>query len=1468
MLFLLLIVLLSGVALQLVLKVPAVQTFLVKRAASFLSSELNTRVEIESVDIRFFRTLRLNGIYIEDLQQDTMLFVKSLDAVIGEFDFRSKKLVVSEVTLAQPRIGIKFYRDPREYNLDFLIDYFSVPKKDTVSRSLWEWEISRFRLAGGSLTYRDYKDSVGDNGIDWEDIRLDSLNLDFDEIRPEGDTLRLEMVDLSFREKSGFRLAGMKGSVEICGQQISIEKLDLHTRVSNLTGDLVFGFDDFTAFNDFITDVRWKGTFRNSRLYFGDLSFFAPELRNLDRTIGLSGTFSGTVERFKGRNVALDYSGNTYFRGDISMNGLPDFYETYMEVRVKELSLNSRDLETIPSWPFDSLKTLNLPSEGERLGTILFTGNFSGFYNDFVAYGNIRTNLGYIRSDLNLKIGEKDKQTAYEGNIRLFDFDAGKLWALSPDIGKATLEASVKGSGFELKNIMAGIEGRVEALNIRGYTYRNITLNGNLANRLFSGELFVEDPHLDLDFTGSVDLRHTQPVFDFDATLAKADLQEIGLLSRKYKSTLSAEVHMDITGSRIDDVLGTMQVNDLYFSENGKEIRLSELILESGYDKRRYLKVDSDVGHAFIEGKYNFSGLNQTFHHFMANYVPVLMEQNSARPIDQDFSFRLELGDVAPITSVFYPDFEISAGTRLDAEVNSSLNKLDLNFTSDYFDFSGVRVEDIGLDGHTDGSALLFDCHVSQIDFSDSVKLNNLAIGGFTNRDTASVDLDFKGRDTSLARVSLGVFAGFSNSGKTTLRLDPRLIMFKGETWTLDTSNSISIDTTGIILSGVGFSSGDQRIVFDGCIGDRAGDILGLDLTRFNTSLLNDFLSTYDVNISGIADGDLAFSSILDRPVFDAQLAVSNLTWFRDTLGDAEFSAEWNSSGKRIDISGTVTHGGQKNIQLDGSYKFCDEEDELDFTARLQKTYVSTFSHYLEGLFSDVSGVASGEVRLSGSPSRPQLTGKIYLQKINLTVDYLRTRYNFSTEVDILPGRFVVRDLRLNDIKGNQAVMNGTVTHDHLRDFRFDLGFDARRMLVMNTTMQDNELFFGTAYASGSVKITGSPESLTMDIGLKSEKGTKISVPLSNPEEVTRSGFITFVNSREKLKSKEKIEIEPDLTGIYLNMDFEITPDASIFLVFDSKIGDVIEGNGSGNITMTVSPTEDFKMFGSYRIESGKYLFTMQNIINKPFYIEKGGVIRWTGDPYQAVVDINAVYKLRTGLYDLFQDSSLIKQVPVDLRLNLSDNLFNPNINFDIKVQNIDPNTENQIKRLINTEEEKYRQAVSLLVMRRFTAPSDVASRSSISSSNVVGVNAYEMLSNQLSNWASQISSQVNVGLNYRPGDAITSEELEVALSTSLFNDRVTIDGNVGVGNNAAGTNNQNTSSLVGDFNVEVKVSKDGRIRMKAFNRSNNYSLLNSINSPYTQGVGVFYRDEFNKFSDLTRRFRKWLGIKKEENQL
>jgi hypothetical protein len=453
--------------------------------------------------------------------------------------------------------------------------------------------------------------------------------------------------------------------------------------------------------------------------------------------------------------------------------------------------------------------------------------------------------------------------------------------------------------------------------------------------------------------------------------------------------------------------------------------------------------------------------------------------------------------------------------------------------------------------------------------------------------------------------------------------------------------------------------------------------------------------------------------------------------------------------------------------------------------------------------------------------------------------------------LELLSNKILFRDVTINDVKGNQAKLNGAITHNYLKDWNFDLEFKANNIQVLNTTASDNDVYYGEAYASGSTVIKGPLENLSFNIGLKSEKGTKIYIPLSNPEEISKTRFVTFVDQSNNITNSLKQD-SVDFSGMTIDMSLEATTDAVISLVFDSKIGDVIEGTGKGNLRMTVSPTEDLKMYGNYELENGKYLFTMQNVLNKNFSLERGGYIRWNGDPYDANINISALYKPKVSLFDLFQDSTFKKNVPVMLKLNLTDKLFNPNISFDISVQNVDPTVETQIKRLINTEEEKYRQAISLIVAKRFTTPSDLSDRGGVSSGAIVGSNAYELLTNQLSNWASQISDQFDVNVSYNPGDQVTNDQIEVGVQTSILNNRMLIDVSGGTANTP--TNGQNTTNIVGDFNVEYMASKDGRFKLKAFNRSNNNTLINNINSNYTQGVGLFYRQEFNSFKDLFKK--------------
>jgi len=90
-----------------------------------------------------------------------------------------------------------------------------------------------------------------------------------------------------------------------------------------------------------------------------------------------------------------------------------------------------------------------------------------------------------------------------------------------------------------------------------------------------------------------------------------------------------------------------------------------------------------------------------------------------------------------------------------------------------------------------------------------------------------------------------------------------------------------------------------------------------------------------------------------------------------------------------------------------------------------------------------------------------------------------------------------------------------------------------------------------------------------------------------------------------------------------------------------------------------------------------------------------------------------------------------------------------------------------------------------------------------------------------------------------------------------LFNNRLSIDGNFGVANNnsASTTKSSNTSNLIGDVSVEYKLSESGKYRVKGFNRSNDNTQITTSGGPFTQGVGIFYREEYESLSELYKRY-------------
>jgi hypothetical protein len=374
-----------------------------------------------------------------------------------------------------------------------------------------------------------------------------------------------------------------------------------------------------------------------------------------------------------------------------------------------------------------------------------------------------------------------------------------------------------------------------------------------------------------------------------------------------------------------------------------------------------------------------------------------------------------------------------------------------------------------------------------------------------------------------------------------------------------------------------------------------------------------------------------------------------------------------------------------------------------------------------------------------------------------------------------------------------------------------------------------------------------------MEINMKTNGGTRFVIPLDGPSEMSNNEFIQFV-SKDTVKKVKPIS----KSNISLDFNLEATSDAEVQLIFDEKSGDVIKARGDGNLHMKINSKGKFDMFGDYVLSTGDYLFTLENFVTKKFEIEKGSSIKWNGNVYKANIDIVANYKQRASIKPLFPNDSASnynKRFPVDCKLYMKDKLTSPDIEFGIELPTIDESTRTLVKNLLVDPNELNRQVFSLLLLRSFVTPIAVTGGSGVNAGGAMAATGSEMLSNKISSWLNGVTKDVDIGVNYRPGDALSNEELDLALSKQLFNNRLTIDGNLGVNNNSANSKTTNNSNLIGDVTVELKLTESGKYRVKGFNRSNDNTQVLNSGGPFTQGVGIFYREEFESLNELYRRY-------------
>jgi hypothetical protein len=587
----------------------------------------------------------------------------------------------------------------------------------------------------------------------------------------------------------------------------------------------------------------------------------------------------------------------------------------------------------------------------------------------------------------------------------------------------------------------------------------------------------------------------------------------------------------------------------------------------------------------------------------------------------------------------------------------------------------------------------------------------------------------------------------------------------------------------------------------------------------------------------------------------------------------------------RFNIDLTVDRLNSRIVDVKGYYDPKDKLSPLHTKAILEKANLKLLEPVVKDLFTQLDGTLTGVYEIQGTFSHPNISGEARIENGQLLINYLKALYKVKGTLGITHDKINFTNFELIDAFSNRATLGGFIAHRSFGKMRLALEANFSNFQLLNTTSRDNNLFYGLAYGTGNLSIFGPASNLRISANARTNKNTRISIPVGGTASLEKKDFIQFVNFTDSVKTKanKPQAKKKELSGLTLNLDIDVTPDAYTEIIFDIKSGDIIRGRGRGDINLQIDTKGDFNMFGLVEFTEGAYNFTLYDIINKEFSIKPGSRITWFGDPYEGNLNITASYRQLTSIGPVLADQSVIndpnikRKYPIEVLLKLDGPMLSPQIGFDIDAINLPdvinatttqgtsttvrPKFEFNAFKAKLDEQEMKRQVFSLIILRKLSPPDAFATGGSLYNS------VSELLSNQLSYWLSQVDQNLEIDLDLGTLDQEAFNTFQLRLSYSFLNGRLRVTRDGSFGNQ---TNRSELSTIAGDWTVDYLLTPDGKFKVKMFSRSSVNQLQSSLNSQstaaVTTGVSLLYTQNFNEFKDLLRSARERRRRELEQN--
>ncbi|MDR2084598.1 MAG: translocation/assembly module TamB [Bacteroidales bacterium] len=1450
----------------LLLQIPFVQNFVAKISINIISKQINTEIYLEKFRFSNLNTIELTNVRINDSHNNLVMSAGYIKVKVKRISLKEKVFHLKEVIVRDYIFNHIKYENSVKSNLLMI---FPVQEENNEKKKKNDKPLTilgdYIRIYNWAYKYKDYNRKDEMMHIDFNDISVVETYGEFMDVTVINDSISLEIISLSLKEEKGFDIKSFNTDLIISSSTLRCLNTAVVTNNSDFSMDLIFDYNNWNGFNDFTDSVFIIGKIRkNSLINLNDISYFTSVLAGADNPVEFAAEVYGPVNNMYINDIDLSMFDVTYYAGDVFLKDV-DKGNIYLGLDIKNFITNYSDIETfkVPAFKNNVFnpKTLSLPKEIEKLGTVSLSGNFAGEFDNFKTDISAETDIGYVFADVEYnKISEQNN----DFNIQLNGsrVNVGEILNITPKIQTVDITLTADGIAEKFIPQTFNLESNISRLQLEHTTLSDLQIQASKDDEQFIAHASIFNEELFLDASLNSILSVNPPIVNSSIAINHADLPKLGLMDRSVDFIVGGFINANFTGNNIDDLRAQINGTKLSITSDKETFSIGDFTLNQTSNKNwdKVVTFNSNFLDFTIEGNFFYKDLPTYFSNLLHVYLPNFV--NKINKDSENIQLQAFINLKQPNIITFgVPDLDISKNTSMFINIDDSVNlSIDLyseniryasynlnevNFYSDFIDStfnSELSVNDLYL-----GDVL---SNASVIDISDFLLKNNL--------ENNILYFDLTWHDTISAKgTHLKVNADISKLPVFVFNIpDESYVNILENLWNISTEGDIVIGNKYYSVDNLRIQNEKTSLYIDGTYSESVSDSLNVGFKNLDISPVNFFLPD-DMQITGILNGGASISYLGNNPYFNADFNLNNIFFKEQYFGDLLFNTSWQDEISAININANLVklQDSSKDsiIILTGNYFPLSEKGNINGNLHFNNFNFKFLEPFLNTVIVNPKGFISGDVGISNVLLSPDLNGTLNFKDAGLTVKFTEAAYTFSNSVDITPNTIIFDEFKLYDADGKHFDLSGRITHKNWQDFGLSLHTNFDKFIFLDNRMSlQNQSIYGKAVLSGIASLEGSFNDLEISANVGTDSGTEVNINLASNKTAAQHSFINFVSYDEDSVVISRQNNNHESSKFRINAIAELNPSAQLNIILPYSLGEM-KINGTGNITYRQSSEGSFSVVGDYYVNSGSVKLNYQDLIQIEFSIKEGGGIIFSGDPMNAIMDIEAIYQLRAslaGISTITESESQEQRVPVDCIISFTGALSDPQINFSIELPNVDEDTKSLIFAAIDMDDQAVvaEQVFYLLLLKSF-----YTSNSTFTDTNL-GASSLRLISSQISNWFSNISKNFDFGVNYRPGDELNPNEVEFVFKAGFFDNRVTIDGNIGVNDNTGET--ANASNIVGDFILEYKITRDGKLKARVFNKSNEYNLLEQ-NGPYTQGVGLSYYTEFDKLSDLFRKKKK-----------